>query len=272
MAKEKRLPLFLDYFDNPTSLAGFIRETSVVNPVYSQYNGISKEKDFDGLIKGENKVIKEFHESLMAIEHQDSNYKKVYNVSGARIDMSRAVTGHPKSMISILKRNTNCKRISLMVDMTLPYYVSNGTIREIGKKVLATVSKLEFEGNQLKIYACCAGTDGRKVNCMVVKLKEYGEPLELMKVSYPLSNPNFLRHIYFEWHKSDKRIFEIDGLGHYLSCDFTEDEISVFLSRKFGEKLVFLPFAKNGLDTFSVEKVYDDLKKQIDKVDSTVYF
>lgn len=262
---------FLDQFDSPLQLADFMEQTPGVQEPSEQ--GLMNENDYKGLREGENVVIEEFQAKLDALENIQSRFVNSYNVVGSRINMSRAMTGNPKSMVYQERRQKKSRDITLIIDMTMPWRIPNGTIKKIGGKVLSALERLSIEGNKIEIYACCTGANKGYTNVMLVNLKKMDEQLELSRVSYALSNPNFLRHVFFEWHTKDERIKILNGLGCYLSSHYSTKALSEAFSVELQKKALYISFINyESIDYWSSDALYDDLSKKFDELDKSPIF
>ena len=265
---------FMDSYENPRELAEYLKSAPCVNNWARQYDKSVTQVDYNNLVNGENVVIKDFASKIEALENVQSKFTNVYNVCGSRIDMSRAMTGNPKSMVVTQHRQKKTRDITFVVDMTMPAGVPNGTIREIGSRVLSALERMQLEGNKIALYAVCSGSESKRssINAMLVKLKEFGEATELSRLSFALSNPNFLRHVFFEWHKTDKNITMMSGLGHAISFDYTPEELSKAFSYELERKVIYLSFLKyRSLDIWESDKIYEDLLQEFDTLDKTVF-
>ena len=104
---------------------------------------------------------------------------------------------------------------------------------------------------------------------MGVRVKEIGEPLELTKLCYSLSNPNFLRKFNFYWHGLHKEIKYMSGLGKPLDVIFTKEDLSRSISYGIGEKTLYLPFTLfRGWDE---DKIFNYIKEKLEALDKEVF-
>ena len=78
--------------------------------------------------------------------------------------------------------------------------VSAETLEKAGKAVLNVVYALEKQGYrvQLKLFPKFAERDGFFSACSVV-LKQYGQPLNIQKLSFPLTSVSMFRRLGFRW-------------------------------------------------------------------------
>ncbi len=249
----KRTKLYLKEFDTPLAYAKYLEELA------GEYSYTSK-KDRDELAFGSNKTIDTFADYLEKIIQVNSKWKNTYDVYGSKIDMSRALTGNPKSFVLLKKRNQKTLDFNICVDMTIAHYYSNGEIENIGKKVVAIIERLNLEGNRIGLYCATSFCKQSKSEAMLslVNLKNVNEPLELSKIVYACSNPNFLRRCGFDFHniEANKRgIRTYSGYGTAIGYQFSQTELSIAVSRYLKKRVVYLPF--NILSGRDLNEIYE---------------
>ena len=128
-------------------------------------------------------------------------------------------------MMNITTRrvNTKSKVLNMIVCVTVPGGVSSNTIIDINGKILQNVIELERGGFNVNLYVVDL-TKYKKHDstCIMVKIKSSNERLNLLKVSYPLVHPSFLRRHIFA---VQERLSDIEGTyGRYLDISPAELE------------------------------------------------
>lgn len=261
---------FIDLWNDPLEFASFIEKAEPINERYSFYEQYKPDKiDLKRFRVGEYADIERYKCVLDDIVCEDKVASASVDVVGSRPIISRVLAGNPYNMYNRSTKRSVQLNCNILIDMSVSSGVSNGTIKEIGKKVLATIERLELEGHSLGIIAGCSGSIESFSDLMAVRIKEIGEPLELTKISYPLSNPSFLRRFNFYWHTLYKEIEYMPNLGHPITCDFSQDMLSNEISKAIGEKTLYLPFTLfNG---WREERIFDYIKEQLTELDKNVF-
>lgn len=262
--------MFLDFWNEPLDFAHFIETAVPINTYYyDQIDAKPSECELNKFRVGEKVNILKYKCFLDDIVCEDKVNGVTIDVVGTRPIISRVLNGNPYNMFRQYKQKKQQLNLNVMLDMSVPANVPNGTIREIGERVLATVEKLELEGHSLGIIAACGGSTGDRNNLMCVRLKGIGESLELTKICYPLSNPNFLRKFNFYWHCLYKEVPYMRNLGQPLDYHHNKDDISRSVSYGIGEKTLYLPFTLfRGWDE---ERIFKYIKEKLETLDNTVY-
>lgn len=125
--------------------------------------------------------------------------KKRFNSRvGGSVNIGRMLAGNPMHM----KRRRKAEKdqfIKLFVDVTNAEAIADEMETLRAFMVAAMVDLLENEGYRCEIYAVCVsrGSSGARDSGLCVKIKEYGERLNLLNISFALGHPRFcaLRNI-----------------------------------------------------------------------------
>lgn len=164
-----------------------------------------------------------------AIKNVQRNYKVVTtfknDVFGVIPNVGAYLTGDPRNMMNITTRRVKAqsKVLNLVVCVTVHGGVSSDTIIEINGKILQNVIELERSGYNVNLYVVDTTTYKKHESTIImVKLKSSNERLNLLKVSYPLVHPSFLRRHIFA---VQERLSDIEGTyGRYLDISPAELE------------------------------------------------
>lgn len=197
-----------------------------------------------------------------AIKKVKRNYKVVTtiknDVCGFIPNVGAYLTGEPRNMMNITTRRVNSKSkvLNLVICVTVSGGVSSDTIIEINGKILQNVIELERSGYNVNIYVVdLTKYKNHESTIIMVKLKSSNERLNLLKVSYPLVHPSFLRRHIFA---VQERLSDIEGTyGRYI------DMSSADLEKYTGlENVVFI---KTGSYVRRQNESYDMIRSDIEK-------
>ena len=164
-----------------------------------------------------------------AIKKVKRNYKVVTtiknDVCGFIPNVGAYLTGDPRNMMNITTRRVNSKSkvLNLVICVTVHGGVSSDTIIEVNGKILQNVIELERSGYNVNLYVVDLTTYKKHDStCIMVKIKSSNERLNLLKVSYPLVHPSFLRRHIFA---VQERLSDIEGTyGRYMDMSSAELE------------------------------------------------
>lgn len=129
-------------------------------------------------------------------------------VSGFTPIVSNALMGLPNSMVNTKMNNTGkVLDIYYANDMCGSYGASD--FLNAGEKLLRTLIELEKQGYRFNLYSCAFFVDSAstgpfytptyRIDALAVKVKSSDKPLNLNKISFPLSHPGWCRVTCFDW-------------------------------------------------------------------------
>lgn len=111
-----------------------------------------------------------------------------------------AIIGLPKSMRQIERTPQKVKAISLIFDSTANCGTSAETLNKAGCTVLELVYALEVSGYRVRLVLLpFTGNDDSESVVCAVTLKDWRQPLDLLKLSFPLTSPAMFRRFGFKW-------------------------------------------------------------------------
>lgn len=190
------------------------------------------------------------------------NYKVVTtiknDVCGFMPNVGAYLTGEPRNMMNITTRRVKAqsKVINLIICITVLGGVAPKTIHEVNGMILRNIIELERGGYNINLYvADLTKYKSKESTIIMVKLKSSNERLNLLKVSYPLVHPSFLRRHIFA---VQERLSDIEGTyGRYM------DMSSADLEKYTGLKNVV--FIKTGSYVRRQNESYDMIRSDIEK-------
>lgn len=143
----------------------------------------------------------------MTAEKADSKYRTnsnrelpVNDVVGFAPHVPNAIAGVPHTMIN--KRSVSQpgqKVIDIMYLMTVNSGVLCDELVKAGVKVLSLVHSLELKGYRCSLWAGDTFCGDMQYCFNIVRIKHQRQQSNILKVSYPLSHPSWLRRQSFAW-------------------------------------------------------------------------
>ena len=146
------------------------------------------------------------------------------NIQGFAPVVPLALKGVPNSMIDMRMTPIKCKVIDVYYDMIVNSGTSTETIIENGQKVLGAIMALEMQGYKFNLYAVQSYSDNKDCDMLVVKVKNSAQPLDLKRISFPLTHPAFFRVLGFDWYGKFEGARYRTGYGHYVGCEFRDTD------------------------------------------------
>ena len=151
-----------------------------------------------------------------------------------------AMMGVPNNMINMTMKPIKCKVIDVYYDVTCSSGTSSEQIIKNGQKLLGAVLELERQGYKFNIYAVQTYADRTSVDILTVKVKSSSQPIDLKRISFPLTHTAFFRVIGFDWYSKTPEGKYRSGYGHALSYDLSRTDLDEFAQKAFGNNAVFI--------------------------------
>lgn len=151
-----------------------------------------------------------------------------------------ALKGIPNSMIDVTMKPIKCKVVDVYYDMTCSWSVSSDTIINNGQKVLGAIMELERQGYRFNLYAVQSYNDSNGSDVLVVKVKSSDKPIDLKRISFPLTHTAFFRVIGFDWYSKFPEGRYRGGYGHAIPHEFNRNEEDELTEQLFGKNAVLI--------------------------------
>lgn len=118
-------------------------------------------------------------------------------------NVSNAIIGLPKSMRQMHRTPQKVKAISIYFKPNVPWYIKHEDIAKAGETVLQMVWALERKGYRVNLSNVLISAQcGNETQLAIITLKEYTQPLDMLKLSYPVTSPSFFRRHGFRWQET----------------------------------------------------------------------
>ena len=157
----------------------------------------------------------------------------------------------PNSMIDMRIRPMKAKVLDIYYDMTASCSHDPEDFIKAGQVLLSTVIGLEKQGYRFNLYAIQSYYDGwndadlknntRALDILCVKIKSSDKPIDLKRISFPLTHPAFFRVIGFDWQsKSPITRYIGSGRGRAVSYEYDTKECDQIMQTAFGNNIFYL--------------------------------
>lgn len=157
--------------------------------------------------------------------------------NGHSPNVPAAIIGLPKSMRKTVKTPSKIKTVTLYYNSSENAGTSAETLEKSGAAVLQLVYWLELNGYRVKFclvpYLAESGDENAVCN---VLLKDFRQPLDILKLSFSITSVSMFRRLGFRWLETVPNITERSwsfGYGHQIS---DKDECLELL-RKTGQNV-----------------------------------
>lgn len=191
------------------------------------------------------------------VEKLKSGIKTNLQGQGKRISFSNDIVGYapivplailgvPNSMINSTMKPIKAKVIDVYYNMTASCSTKSEDIIKAGIKLLSTIVLLEQQGYRFNLYAVQNYYDryNRNNYGLKIKVKDAMQPIDLKRISFPLTHTAFFRVIGFDWYSKCPEAKYIGGYG--CSIDQVQDKKTMDKVAKevFGDNAVWFGCVK----------------------------
>lgn len=167
-----------------------------------------------------------------------------------------ALKGVPNCMVNMTMKPIKAKVIDVYYDMTASCSMKSSDIIKAGQALLGTIVELEKQGYRFNIYAVQSYSDEVSCDMLAVKVKSSGQPLDLKRISFPLTHTAFFRVIGFDWYSKVPGGKHRAGYGHALGHEINNSELQESAKQLFGKSAVYFSAANIiGKDKESIKEV-----------------
>lgn len=184
------------------------------------------------------------------------------NVYGFAPIVPLALKGVPTCMVNATIKPIKSKVLDIYYDIAVMYNVSTDTIIKSGQKVLSAILDLERQGYRINLYAFQGYTDGAKddFDILCVKVKSSDKPLDLKRVSFPLTHPSFFRVIGFDWQgRAPFTKYRGRGRGQAFTQVIDDKEADALVKEMVGNNAFY--FSGNTIRTENEDYIKEVLTK-----------
>ena len=177
-----------------------------------------------------------------------------------------ALQGVPTSMRNSYMKPIKAKVIDVYYDMTAHCGIRKEDIIRAGQKVLAAIMELEMSGYKFNLYAIQSYWGDNDCDMLCTKIKSSNTPLDLKRISFPLTHTAYFRVIGFDWYSKTPKGKYRYGYGHALAGSFNNEEMQKGFQELFGKNCIV--FACTDIlkkDEESIKSVIMETGKKVSK-------
>ena len=152
-----------------------------------------------------------------------------------------AIMGVPNAMVNSHMKMIKAKVVDVYYDGVFWCGVSSKDIIKTGSKVIAAILQLEQQGYRFNLYQVQSYSDSKSCDMMTVKLKDAAQPLDLKRVSFPLTHTGFFRVIGFDWYSKTPKGKCRPCYGHAIGYEVSvKSKLPAMFKEMFGSNAVFV--------------------------------
>lgn len=122
------------------------------------------------------------------------------SVQGYAPHVANAIIGLPKSMISTTTTApSKDKVLTICYLCSVSHHIEAKTLNKAGENLLNAIRILELSGYRVGLYVMVSQTEDDEYLCNLVKIKDYKQQQNPLKMAYPLVNASYFRRHGFRW-------------------------------------------------------------------------
>lgn len=152
-----------------------------------------------------------------------------------------AIQGVPNSMINSRMKPIKAKVVDVYYNITAGSSVKSEKLTKAGTNVLSAIISLEQQGYRFNLYALQTYYDIGNCYTLKVKVKDAMQPIDLKRISFPLTHTGFFRVIGFDWYSKCPKAKYISRYGRSIDYDY---DMAEYAKELFGDNAVWFGSAK----------------------------
>lgn len=218
------------------------------------------------------KIMKssEYKEACRVINAQRAKREVFTSVAGFAPHVPNYICGVPNQMLRTRNVQAKKKTITLAIACSVECGIDASEMRKASENLALAISKIEASGTRVQVFAGCgftskymrqSDTEAGDTLAAWVKIKDYQQQLDLLRMIYPLGNPSFFRRHMF-------RLMEItpglnDSMRRGYGYQMNDSELRRDLNRAGikADAVINIRFDRNKTPKMLVEYI----EKQINK-------
>lgn len=173
----------------------------------------------DGIPEAADKLKRELTRFKAAKSGVINQRRPINYYNGHAPNVPAAIMGLPKSMRKVVKTPAKTKTVTLFYNSSANCNINAETLENCGAAVLQLVYWLELNGYRVKLLLNpYLAENGRETACCNILLKDFRQPLDILKLSFSLTSVSMFRRLGFRWIETvpNAKVNWRSGYGHQI--------------------------------------------------------
>ena len=256
--------VFVDRFEDMNVFLKTIKSRPLNEPFKNYPDGLGSENDDESFSKtktyleseelmktGYKEGLKEMKKCAQSVSISSKSAKAVPTASviGYTPHVPNAIAGIPYSMISKKSVVMKSKMLSVVYDMTASWDVKADDFVKAGRVLMSFIEMVESRGYRVRLDMMLSACENSEKSVALIKVKDFRQPVNPLKLSYMMIHPSFLRRQGLKWTETNPdltdRAFRVGhGTALYHACGGSTRRESDWLKEKkvIGPNDVFVSF------------------------------
>lgn len=152
--------------------------------------------------------------------------KNINSVEGHQPIVPHAIMGLPESMIKTVRQPKKNKVVNIFINSSQSGGTDKEDIAFHGAMMLSAIEQLEKNGYRIGIYVGKIAylSSSESVTGYIVNIKQPMSPLNILKCSFYMVNPSFLRRISFKIDETEPKIEDCTHSGYGQATNYKDIE------------------------------------------------
>lgn len=229
-------------FESLTAFEHYL-QTNELQPYFAAYPTSQVKKDYedsfygtkswddaeDLMLHGDKESAKRIEDGGIAKERakiklSDTRRQLFHDVAGVMPHVPNYIAGVPACMVNVKQVRAKFKVITLVYNISVNGDVNAEDMRDVAIKMLSAIMRIESNGVRVNLYVCDISDTAKQQIGWLLKIKNSGQHLDVIKTAYPLTNPSMLRRHSFRFTEITKGVHKAFASG-YGSANRRADEL-----------------------------------------------
>lgn len=226
-----------------THISGYEVKDSRISSEPSFFGVKSYDEALSLLRNGYQAPVEEFREELKAELKDGPRFSFGNEIQGFAPVVPLALKCVPNCMINMHTKPIKTKVLDVYYDMTANCGTEVEEFLKAGKALLGAIIELEKAGYRFNLFAVQSyyGESRNTADFLCVKIKSSNKPLDLKRMSFPLTHTAFFRVIGFDWQGKSPITRDLgSGRGQDLGRHYNGAQLNKIAVDLFGNNACYI--------------------------------
>lgn len=249
-----------------------LKTRSITSTAFDNQQTKYIDKDWTG-VKDYNEACELLHNGYQpSVDKLKERLQSKYVGEGKRITFHNDVVGYapivplamqgvPQSMLNHKMKPIKAKVIDVYYNITVTHQITSEQILKNGSNLLGAIIDLEQAGYKVNIYAVQGYANYENCDMLIIKIKDSKQPMDLKRMSFPLTHTAFFRVIGFDWYSKVPNGHWRSGYGHTLNQEFGTDKATAIIRKVSGNDRAVVLYGREMVNQ-GIEHIKEVIKNE----------
>lgn len=253
-AQFRRIKFQIEHYDSALEVAENCRKRTITDSrfhdmpnhrIRKSWHGVDSYDEAIQLLRdGYQPTVEQLRSSFNAgVSGAKTRFSFENSIQGFAPVVPLALKGVPNCMINMQMKPIKTKVIDVYYDMTASCDIDSDDIIKAGQKLLATVIALERQGYRFNLFVTQSYTGDDSCDMLAIRVKRDNQPIDLKRISFPLTHTGFFRVIGFDWYSKVPGGKYRYSYGHALNYELSTSQMNEMAKQVFGKNAIYISAA-----------------------------